>query len=380
MTKCPLCFTQLDVHISAFACDHCPASPDRVAGSFQDKTIENPSISRWDGVPEQKERITSGICGVCRRPVSRQVCPTCHFLLPAGWFKAEATCVAMAGARNSGKSIYIAVLKQQAEELAARTRGTFTSLDTATQKTFEELYETPLFINRGIIDATLPLDRIPAAPLIFSLGGKRKPRYLVIRDVAGENLQKPLDERSFGFLRNADMVLFLFDPLAIGSVRHMLAGVIPALPEPSNVATPLAVLSNMIQVMRAGGEGKVTTPLAVALSKFDALQELAGVDANKWNSIMSNTGAAFLRDRSLDGSEYDDADGALLHEEVASLLLALDGADMLNLISEVFADFRLFALSALGQTPNGKKLQPQGIAPFRVLDPLKWAMSRTSGR
>jgi len=46
-----------------------------------------------------------------------EICPICHFVLPDGWRQGHAVCIVMAGARATGKSIYIAVLIKQLELL-----------------------------------------------------------------------------------------------------------------------------------------------------------------------------------------------------------------------------------------------------------------------
>ena len=61
------------------------------------------------------------------------------------------------------------------------------------------------------------------------------------------------------------------------------------------------------------------------LSKFDALRVLRDVEGSEWSLIMSNAGAAYLRDTS-DAQYYDEAGGQLLHEEVRSLLTRLNAA------------------------------------------------------
>ena len=118
--------------------------------------------------------------------------------------------------------------------------------------------------------------------------------------------------------------------------------------------------------------------LAVILSKFDALQALSDVEGSEWSQIMSNAGAAYLRDNSA-SRHYDDNDGQLLHEETRSLLLRLHGAPIVTAVENPSSGVRLthryFAVSALGQPPAGKRLNSRGIAPFRCADPLRWVTS-----
>jgi hypothetical protein len=114
--------------------------------------------------------------------------------------------------------------------------------------------------------------------------------------------------------------------------------------------------------------------MAVILSKFDALRALGDVEGSAWRQVMSNAGAAFMRD-SPETREYDETDGQLLHAEVRSLLQRLDGSIVTgveNPSSGIRLDHRYFVTSALGQPPQGDRLNPRGIAPFRCVDPLRW--------
>ena len=43
--------------------------------------------------------------------------------MPGGWWGVDIICAAMAGARVTGKSVYVGVLKPQLEQLLAPLRG-----------------------------------------------------------------------------------------------------------------------------------------------------------------------------------------------------------------------------------------------------------------
>ncbi|HEY9265425.1 MAG TPA: hypothetical protein VIQ11_12550, partial [Mycobacterium sp.] len=119
--------------------------------------------------------------------------------------------------------------------------------------------------------------------------------------------------------------------------------------------------------------------LAVILSKFDVLRALRDVQGSEWALVMSNGGAAFLRDTS-DGKQYDDVDGQLLDQEVRSLLVRLHGGSIVAGVENPSLGARLasryFAVSALGHPPNGNRLHARGIAPFRCVDPVRWVTSQ----
>jgi hypothetical protein len=199
--------------------------------------------------------------------------------------------------------------------------------------------------------------------------GRRQ--YIAIRDVAGEDMEAPpADAGALSFLQFADSVLFMFDPLAVPAVRDKLKDLVPA---QSVGGRPQDVLANLTRLL-----GTASPRIAVVLSKFDALQALVDVEDVTWRTIMSNAGAAFLRDASEIEPRYDENDGELLSEEVRSLLIQLGAQDIVlalqNPSSGRRLDYRFFAVSVLGAAPEGERLNQRGITPFRCLDPLKWTL------
>ena len=282
----------------------------------------------------------------------------------------------MAGARATGKSIYIGVMLQQFELLATMMGTTMTAANDATANNLRDNYLNPLYVQRGALRPT------PSAgtenvhtkdPLIFSIGNVDNiHRYLVIRDVAGEDLESGrFDIDHLAFFRFADAVLFMFDPLRIEVIHDLLRNKLPRQLESGG--DPVAVLTTIRQII-----GTSSPRLGVVLSKFDAMEALAEVDDPAWQRVMSNPGAAIRRDPSLSTTGYNRRDGELLHHEVRSLMFKLK-AERLVLLLENPNDgnrlpIRFFAVSALGESTDGHSLNGRGIASFRCLDPIKWVL------
>ena len=160
-------------------------------------------------------------------------------------------------------------------------------------------------------------------------------------------------------------MIFLFDPCHVREVQEKLR-----LP-PAQARQPHEVLDNVLELMHPG-----RPRIAVALSKFDVLQRLGDKEVPGWQEIMTNPGAAFRREPEF-ARPYDEVDGALLHEEVRSLLLRFGAHEITNRIAVIERTqpdrVRYFAVSALGAMPQGLHVNPQGIAPFRCMDPIRWA-------
>lgn len=307
-------------------------------------------------------------------------CPRCSVAIPVGWQRGGTTCIVLAGARYTGKSIFIGVMLKQLEQFAAQVGMDLSPATRATELNFEEHYVKPLYTQRGIMKPTPPAaleDAYQREPLAFTLTTRfGRTHHLVIRDVAGEDLENLDDVRAgaLGFFRDADFVFFLFDPLQIEDIRMKLRDFIPA---QKSGLPPRAVLNAVLNL--TGTEGP---RMGVILSKFDAVQILRTVvGAGEWGQIMRNPGAAFFRDRG-PAAATDVHDGELLHEEVRSLLLKLEAKPFVAAV-ELRAGggrpggHRFFAVSALGEAPDGEELSVRGIAPFRCLDPLRWALADT---
>ena len=299
--------------------------------------------------------------------------------LPRGWQGAATVCIALAGARASGKSLFIGVLVKLLQQMGEDLGFVVEPADETTQERYETNYETPLFEERGLIAPTPSFSNSDAYqhdPLIYNLGEHydwttetKRNLFIVIRDVAGEDLENlPDDTSRLDFFNYADEILFLFDPLKVPQIKNYLKGFIS---ESELGGDPGKVLQNLSRVLNPGNQSR----FGIALSKFDTLQSLEAVKNSEWAQIMGNYGSAYRRDN---GFNYDDHDSHLLHFEVESLLVKLDAKTLVNSINNYFGrdpqKCRYFATSALGAPPKGSHIQETGIAPYRCMDPINWVL------
>lgn len=322
--------------------------------------------------------------------------------LPPGWQNSGVITFAMAGARTSGKSIYIAVVVKLLERLTIEYGGTFDPADDFTRASYAEHYEAPLFgtgpeERRRVLRPTVPMENAEAhqrRPLIFRLGRPRRRHgesqniFVVFRDVAGEDLEaQDFNERlpHLDFFQHADSVIYLYDPLGVPEIRTLLDGSVPL--TSVSAAEPVTVLKN---VVRALGPHRPT--FALTLAKFDIMQEIqhltvyGGTAAGRseevnWHAVMNNLGAAFRRAGSSYDREYSVSDTNLLHEEIRAMLMSLGAREMFNVLEQpLFGEgphhYRCYAVSSLGASPSGENISNSGLAPFRCLDPLRAEFNR----
>ncbi|WP_238596633.1 hypothetical protein [Corynebacterium heidelbergense] len=280
----------------------------------------------------------------------------------------------MAGARASGKSLYIGVVVKLLEQLANRFDQPFAPTS-ATRTVYREHYERPLFEAMSLMGAT-PSSRSEDAyqnqPLIFRLGRWTTPRgehdhFLVIRDVAGEDLESRTPVPQLNFMGSADLIIFLFDPLQVHQVKSNLKGLIPEQLELGG--DPAVVLENLFGIL----QGR-RPRLAVTVSKFDTVQQLGRLKDGQWKQVMGNPGSSLARDT---GWDYRESDQRLVHLETQSLLTMMDARQLVNRLQAGYPDsraIRYFAVSSLGQAPVGEELAREGIAPYRCLDPVRWLL------
>jgi len=376
--KCPRCFHLLSGEFFAWECvGRCPPVTEPLASAAAGvatqvrpiiKTQRPSDARRWS--PPQNLA-----CPTCGQP-GREVCPYCHFALLPRWRESQTICIALAGARATGKSIYLAVLIKQLEQMISHAGSSLTFADETSRQIYEDVYERPLFEARGIMQTTRAAgtrDAYQRYPIILSLGALRSgPTFLVIRDVAGEDLENPAEDKTYlQYFARADAVLFMFDPSAVTEVRELLTDYLPT--QLNEVGNPDRVLENMLRLI-----GTSRVPIGMILSKFDTMQALSEVQDGQWRRVMSNPGAAFTRDPGILTTAYDRVDGELLHHEVRSLLHLLHAQRFVNSLASphdgAARNYRFFTVSALGDAAQGDKLHPRGIAPFRCLDPVRWVL------
>ena len=293
------------------------------------------------------------------------------------------TCLAMAGTRASGKTVYVAVAAGLLVLWGKRNNLSIGHYDEVSRLNFEKRYGR-LEARSRMFDSTEP--EIPGAkvrqahqePVLLRI---RKPgqrdHVLVLRDVAGENLQDPaMSPAHFRFLATADGMILMIDPSESGELRQALAGSV-ALPE--STFDPAAVWGNLDALQNAViGASAQMVPIAVTISKFDLVHRAAQNPGSRLSAALSARGSRMHQDPSLRVGGIDEVDARLLDQELRSLLGYLDQS-MVVTKADVYArrgPVRMFAVSAMGHAPSAGRVAAHGTIPFRCTDPIKWFLQR----
>lgn len=104
--KCPSCFRTVPPTVQKLTCGHCdPISPAEVTREFGHDMAVRPIFDA-----------ALGRCPRCSTPSQTEACPECWCVIPPAWRRLRSpkvTCNAMAGARTTGKSMYLGVLRHQ---------------------------------------------------------------------------------------------------------------------------------------------------------------------------------------------------------------------------------------------------------------------------
>jgi len=107
---CPYCFTPLPADEIGLRCvGACSAEPDSQATAYAGQPYLVPPVYRMVRSTETKQLPSYVLCRRCGMQTSQEICLVCHRDLPADWRRTPVFTMTVTGARDTGKSVYIAV-------------------------------------------------------------------------------------------------------------------------------------------------------------------------------------------------------------------------------------------------------------------------------
>jgi len=372
---CPECFAVLPTDEYTWEC------PTIGCAESTDLAMEK----RHPGQGKRHTAVTRGEvfeeCPTCGKEMTRLLCPHCHARLPRDWMKARVLTVSVAGDTGSGKTTYLWVLLKTLKEVVASDLGLDLS---AEEHAVQYLDFIDAELAAGRLDrGTARKEKDPELflPLLFKLQQSPTDMYLSLFDsIGGQVRDRSVAQDVYGSTwRNSDLVVVTVAPQQIADVDGALADQITH--TDIHYVPAITTLANVLTAIGDRADGKYPR-LAVVLTMFDQIQLMAG-SGHKPEAECLNPGDAVFKDP-YQLAPYNDRfrneDSLQVDAECRNLLRALrrNGfLDGLDKYKSKGGECRLFAVSAVGGDCPPGLVPKQGLSPFRVADPLRWALEAT---
>lgn len=378
---CPYCFESFPSKALAFRCTgldpgRCPPEPDEPLRDYQRQHAPL-ILPRIFMSANGRAEATSAACQ-CGHVSIKTVCPRCHNDLSREYASSENMVVAMIGAKETGKSHYMAVLIHELQHrVGAQLKSSLTSLDDRTLRRYDRDFSRYLYGRSETIEVTQSASHNEALryPMLFkmSLPGKRRWLWsrpsattvsLAFFDTAGEDLEN-LDAASLSvdarYVARSAALVVLIDPLQFAPVRESIDD---GRPLPAINGNPVDVLVKVDRLIREthglGVAERIQTPIAIVLSKVDAVRD------------QFDHGSPIRRASLHDGFLHLE-DCEQVHENIQAHLSRWCPG-LVRFMQDNFSRYCFFGVSALGGTPDESGKIARGVLPFRVEDPFLWIL------
>ena len=311
-------------------------------------------------------------CDRCGGATAISICTNCHSLLPEE-MTGGGVSIGVVGAQLSGKTVWLTILEQQ---MLTRLPGRFHAAIDHPGGTVGLAEQLVANRNRMEDHGTLPAQTKSTgmqkkAPSVYKWkyadGGAR---VISVYDTAGEDVQNLQTASNQQHLRSSNAIVLVLDPFIFPENRRLAKtkGIEQLGPENAHADLVDALVTVLRQSEQgrgvSGKQGRISTPLAVVVTKMDAF----------WQDLDEHSP---LRSHGQDVPYFDDVDSQTIHDHLLSLVSQWGGSGLINKLQTEFAEFRLFAVSALGNEPVYSHARlASGPSPSRVSDPLLWVLQR----
>jgi hypothetical protein len=385
---CPYCYSGFTEREIVFRCSGRTGPEGKKCSPKVDTLLRNrtgftgalPPFFDADG------RQRASACPACNAESTTKLCPACHSQLPVHFGKVRSRLIALIGAKESGKTVYMTVLVHElmhrvGEDLNAAISGA----DDNTRLRFASEYEQPLYRDAQLLPPTKTAGARERAPLVFRLTtegrwplsrngrpfGLREPQRTLLSffDTAGEDLRSAQSvEENLQYLGAADGIVLLLDPLQMRGARQ-LAAPGSRLPTPGAIGDePVNVLENVTDLImakdRIKASQRISKPLALVFTKMDALLH----DLKETSPLLRPPPHK---------PYFDERDSLDVHTEIQRLLSRWEGSRIDQIAQKNYRAYRYFGVSALGETPTQEnRVSPRGIRPYRVTAPFMWMLAQ----
>lgn len=362
---CPYCYELHGKNDCIYTCSY------NIAGTKKDCKYDYPKNA--DGTIPLKY---IGKCLKCDNAKLSRFCPS-KTKKGRLWEIPDRACgstfsIALIGAKESGKSNYIAVLVNEIKKKMARNMDcSLIFCNQETNNAYQNTYYKPLYENSVPVKGTDTNDETP--PLIYSIDffdakhSKIKNSItLSLYDTAGENFDTENQMLSnTQYIANASGIIVLLDPLQLPTIRNQLISKgVTDLPAKNN--DTINILNYVINLVRGVKKikGNINIPIALTFTKMDVLERYDILPPDSPLRIQSEHVAK-------GGFVKRDFENTTI--EISTLLENFE-VDEIEALLNQFTKHAFFGVSAFGASPENGVLSSQPN-PRRVLDPLLWMLS-----
>jgi len=381
---CPYCYRRIDQRRLAYQClglgvpggVRCIRSVDETRAELTN--VRAAAFPTFDAPRSGVHR--KAPCPHCGGLTGVRACPVCHSPLSAAFGSSRSPLIGMVGGKGAGKTIYLSVLHHELRTSVRRRFAADVRLTgdqqggTGSPRQWLQSSEEQLFERGQLLEQTAGALNGQRAPVVMEW---RQPRrwfgregfrttVLSFYDAAGEDLTSQERAHTQAYLGVADGLVLLLDP-------WQLPGALERIDVPAaavrDAEPPLEVLHRITELLRVAHgvrtSKRVPISLAVVFAKMDAFFPVLG-------------GGHPLLVRPAPAPGYDETVGRSTHEHVRAMLHDYGADDIDQHLELNYADFRYFAVSALGAAPDyqAAAVDPGGVQPFRVDEPLLWLLHR----
>lgn len=387
---CPHCFNKFSPDLVVFRATHykeedeeyCLQEDERLnhyldkfglEGSEEIEAVIYPKL-----FPEENKTYIDGVLISVRDKYNvetkKRLCPFCHNDLPHSAGRAPSNIIAIIGASQVGKSVYMASLIHTLETVTAHNfDAACMPINSDTSRRFRSQYLDPLFTQNILIESTQKEKK--QEPFIYQFKFKnpdKAPLSLVFFDVAGEGMvEEDYLDLYANHIKNAEGILFLVDPLQLSAIRNKIilsqgsgsGDFTSKYQESRDVVVSLG--ENFIA---SGEDGRTYIPTAIVVTKSDMLKRLTQEDEG-YLKPNSNVFCNYVHRGYFNLNEYENING-----EVKRFVSQVDMA-FLDAVEVHFNNVGYFAVSSLGQNPVEGRLQ-EVIQPLRVDEPFLWLLHK----
>ena len=382
---CPYCYETFTARQILFRChgrkpsrggEQCKLGRDELLERRWGNTRDVGPIFQPSGLSRGKANAAT--CPDCGGVTNYRICPLCHSQLPVQFGMVTSKMIGMAGAKDSGKTVYMTVLLHELRNrVGAEYNAAIMGADDDTLARFTQKYENVLYADNQMLFTTLGAGQNDGRvdPLVFRFtstqdglgGGKAEQRLMSFFDTAGEDFQSQDSvDVNTRYLACAEGILLLLDPLQMTGARRLAA---PGTPLPGTgpeYQSPEAILTrvtNLLLSQNKRGKSEIGKPIAVVFTKIDTL----------WHTFDEHSP---LRAAPPQSGRFNTADSLDVHEQIRHLLHSWEGSQIDQILRQHYPRHRFFGVSALGGAPTpDQRVAASGIQPYRVADPLLWLLS-----